>query len=126
MEISAALSRALPADVNYSKGWDPDEPELLPLSNTIIVLPRIVTMIRPVTNSHKRIPWNHVWNDTAAWSRDTLIEMLEKVTQLTGAKTIPSPAEYAILPDKVSIQSGIMHTVMQQYNCYDDIRAYCT
>ena len=37
-----------------------------------------------------------------------MIEMLQKFTKVTGAKTIPSLADHAILPDKVC--AAIRHT----------------
>ncbi len=101
VETSAATGKALPATANYDNSYDPDEPLLPSLEKTIIILPRIVTMIRPVGKGWKRTAENHVWNDTAAWDRDALIEMLERFLSITGAKTIPSLAEYTILPDKV-------------------------
>ncbi len=101
VETSAAVGKPLPATVNYIQSNNPDEPVLLSLKKTVILLPRIVTMIRPVDSKKKRLAKNHVWNDTAAWDRDVLLTMLGKFVNLTGAKTIPSLAEYLILPDKV-------------------------
>ena len=95
------MGKPLPATVNYIQSNNPDEPLLLSLKKTVIILPRIVTMIRPVDSKKKRLAKSHVWNDTAAWDRDVLLEMLGKFVNLTGAKTIPSSAEYRILPDKV-------------------------
>ncbi len=101
VETSAAVGKPLPATVNYIQSNNPDEPLLLSLNKTVILLPRIVTMIRPVDSKKKRLAKNHVWNDTAAWDRDVLLTMLGNFVNLTGAKTIPSLAEYRILPDKV-------------------------
>ncbi len=101
VETSAALGKPLPATVDYIHSNNPDEPLLLSLKKTVILLPRIVTMIRPVSSQKKRLAKNHVWNDTAAWDRDVLLKMLGKFVNLIGAKTIPSLAEYRILPDKV-------------------------
>ena len=101
VETSAAMSKPLPATVNYIQSNNPDEPLLLSLKKTVIILPRIVTMIRPIGSKTKRLAKNHVWNDTAAWDQDVLLTMLGKFVNLTGAKTIPSLAEYRILPDKV-------------------------
>jgi len=101
VEASAALGKPLPATVDYVHSNNPDEPLLLSLKKTVILLPRIVTMIRPVSSQKKRLAKNLVWNDTAAWDRDVLLKMIGKFVNLTGAKTIPSLAEYRILPDKV-------------------------
>ena len=108
VETSAATGNPLPATANHTNSLQPDEPHLQELSNTIITLPRITTMIRPVTKHYKRDVANHVWADTAAWSRDLLLEMLERFLAITGAKTIPHIAEYKILPDKVKSLINMM------------------
>ena len=59
-------------------------------------------MIRPVSRHYKRDAANHVWTDTVTWNIELLLEMLARFLNSTGAKTIPSLAEYKILPDKVS------------------------
>ena len=99
--MSAAMDKALPATANYSNSHQLDEPLLTCLEKASIILPRIVTMIRPVTKNWKATAYNHVWNDTVAWDRDVLVEMLARFVDITGTKTIPSLSEYAILPDKV-------------------------
>ncbi|KAA6426725.1 MAG: hypothetical protein FRX49_03835 [Trebouxia sp. A1-2] len=117
VETSAAMSKPLPATVNYIQSNNPDEPLLLSLKKTVIILPRIVTMIRPIGSKTKRLAKNHVWNDTAAWDQDVLLTMLGKFVNLTGAKTIPSLAEYRILPDKVQL-----HQMYQSYHDADPDR----
>ena len=102
VETTAATGKPLPATANYSNSMQQSEPHLQDLSNTIIILPRITTMIRPVMKQYRRNAANHVWQDTAAWSKDLLLEMLTKFLSITGARTIPGLAEYKILPDKAS------------------------
>ena len=70
---------------------------LLQLDNTIIILPRVVTRVRPVHEHWE----DHVYQDLAAWDVDFVIQMLQRFLQLSSAKTVPSLAEYRILPDKV-------------------------
>ncbi|DBB04297.1 TPA: hypothetical protein ACH3X1_012794 [Trebouxia sp. C0004] len=43
VETSAAMGKPPPATVNYIQSNNPDEPLLLPLKKTVIILPRIVT-----------------------------------------------------------------------------------
>ena len=102
VETTAATGKPLPATANYSNSMQHSEPHLQNLRNTIIILPRITTMIRPVMKHYKRNAANHIWQDTAAWSKDLLLEMLNRFLSITGAKTIPDLAEYKVLPDKAS------------------------
>ena len=101
VETSAATGISLPANANYSNSLQSDEPHLVSLASTIIILPRITTMIRPVSKDYKRTAASHLWSDTVTWNRDLLLEMLGKFLDITGAKTIPNLSEYRILPDKV-------------------------
>ncbi|KAL3141976.1 hypothetical protein ABBQ32_004622 [Trebouxia sp. C0010 RCD-2024] len=102
VETSAATGIPLPASANYSNSLQRSEPHLPSLLNTVIILPRITTMIRPVGKHHKRSAANHMWTDTATWNRELLLEMLGRFLDITGARTIPDLAEYKVLPDKAS------------------------
>lgn len=67
------------------------------LSNTVIILPRIVTRLHPVHEA----PHDHVYQDLMAWDVDFVIQMLQEFLRVSSAKTLPSLEEYRILPDKV-------------------------
>lgn len=69
------------------------------LSNSVIILPRSVSRLHPVYHAEE----DHIYSDLAAWDIDFLIEMLQKFLQVSSAKTVPSLAEYRILPDKVKL-----------------------
>ena len=112
VETSAATGVPLPANADYSNSLQPDEPHLPSLHNTIIILPRITTMIRPVGQHYKRTADNHMWPDTVTWNREVLLEMLGKFLEVTGARTIPDLAEYKVLPDKASCQCLLMPCCM--------------
>lgn len=105
VETSAATSVPLPANANYSNSLQRNEPHLPSLHNTIFILPRITTMIRPVSKRHKLNAASHMWTDTATWNRELLLKMLGSFLNITGARTIPDLAEYKILPDKASWQA---------------------
>ena len=115
VETSAATGIPLPANANYSNSLNSDEPHLASLKSTIIILPRIATMIRPVSKHHKRKADSHLWSDTATWNRELLLEMLARFVDITGAQTIPNLSEYRILPDKVSTLTchAVLHKCMR-------------
>ncbi|DBA88898.1 TPA: hypothetical protein ACH3X2_000140 [Trebouxia sp. C0005] len=71
------------------------------LSNTVIILPRIVTRLHPVHEA----PHDHVYQDLMAWDVDFVIQMLQEFLRVSSAKTLPSLEEYRILPDKVKLQN---------------------
>ena len=67
------------------------------LSNSVIILPRIVTRLHPVHDAQQE----HIYSDLAAWDVDFVVQMLQEFLRVSSAKTFPSLAEYRILPDKV-------------------------
>ena len=67
------------------------------LSNTVIILPRVVTRLHPVHED----PHDHVYQDLMAWDVDFVIQMLQEFLRVSSAQTVPSLEEYRILPDKV-------------------------
>ncbi|KAL0053162.1 hypothetical protein WJX82_001794 [Trebouxia sp. C0006] len=71
------------------------------LSNTVIILPRIVTRLHPVHEA----PHDHAYQDLMAWDVDFVIQMLQEFLQVSSAQTVPSVEEYRILPDKVILQN---------------------
>ena len=103
------------------------------LSNTVIILPRIVTRLHPVHEAPEQHIYRYVkkktpceplaegqelrtkhvstgvvslrfaCRDLAAWDVDFVIQMLQEFVRVSSAKTFPSLAEYRILPDKVQL-----------------------
>ncbi|DBA85767.1 TPA: hypothetical protein ACH3X1_005325 [Trebouxia sp. C0004] len=71
------------------------------LSNTVIILPRIVTRLHPVHEA----PHDHAYQDLAAWDVGFVIQMLREFLRVSSAQTVPSLEEYRILPDKVMLQN---------------------
>ena len=69
------------------------------LSNNVIILPRSVSRLHPVHH----VAADHIYSDLAAWDIDFLIQMLQQFLLVSSAKTIPSLAEYRVLPDKVHL-----------------------
>lgn len=67
------------------------------LSNTVIILPRIVTRLHPV---HEALH-DHVYQDLMSWDVGFVIQMLQEFLRVSSAETVPSLEEYRILPDKV-------------------------
>ena len=67
------------------------------LSNTVIILPRIVTRLHPVHEA----PHDHAYQDLTAWDVDFVVQMLQEFLRVSSAQTVPSLEEYRILPDKV-------------------------
>lgn len=65
------------------------------LNNTVFALPRIVPQIHD--NSYGRT----AEADPYAWGVHELTAMVRSLTHLSGASTMPSIEEWAVLPDKV-------------------------
>ena len=110
------------------------------LSNSVIILPRIVTRLHPVNEAPEQHTYRYMKRNTiymcfaeprtqqvcftvfmsvcvacrdlAAWDMDFVINMLQEFLQVSSAKTFPSLAEYRILPDKVQL-------------LYPDVAALC-
>lgn len=77
----------------------PSEGSLNALSNSIIILPRIVPRLHPVHHA----PEEHIYSDLPAWDVDFVVQMLQEFVRVSSAKTLPGVAEYRILPDKVQL-----------------------
>lgn len=75
-----------------------DHASLLPadLSNTVIVLPRVVPQV------HDTGYQRSAGVDPLSWGVPELAAMVTSFTQLSGASTLPSLEEWRVLPDKVS------------------------
>lgn len=73
------------------------------LSNSVIILPRIVTRLHPVHQA----PEEHIYSNLAAWDVEFVVQMLQEFLRVSSARTIPGLAEYRILPDKV--QPGVTY-----------------
>ena len=69
------------------------------LSNTVIILPRIVPRLHPVHTAQA----DHIYQDLVAWDVDFMIQMLQEFLRISSAKTLPTLDEYRILPDKVRV-----------------------
>lgn len=87
VETSVAVGRLVPASTEQ-----PDvisnvhHAPLLQLDSTVIMLPRIVTRLRPVHGD-----WEDcVYQDLAAWDVDFVVQMLQQFMTLSSAKTVPS------------------------------------
>ena len=60
---------------------------------------RIVTRLHPVHETQQA----HVYDNLAARNVDFVVQMLQDFVRVSAAKTVPSLAEYRILPDKVKL-----------------------
>lgn len=65
------------------------------LANKVIILPRIVPHVRNF--SPDRFPTN----DRSSWDVARLRDLVAAFCSATGATTLPSLAEWSVLPDKV-------------------------
>lgn len=76
-------------------------PAMLCLQDTVIILPRIVPTIRPVSRHWSKQTVSSTFSDPKQWDLQTVLGMLEKFLKVRHAKTLPTLKEYRILPDKV-------------------------
>ena len=98
VEQTVAAGHVMPADPRLSNAHSTDGNAVgIQLSNSVIILPRIVTRLHPVHDAQQE----HIYSDLAAWDVDFVVQMLQEFLRVSSAKTLPSLAEYRILPDKV-------------------------
>jgi hypothetical protein len=69
------------------------------LNNTVIALPRIVPQIHD--NRYERT----AGTDPYAWGVSEVIAMVRSLAHLSGATTMPSVEEWAVLSDKVCFRT---------------------
>ncbi len=65
------------------------------LSNTVVVLPRVVPQVNDLNPDSFRTDDPRLWNVTS------LAGLVQGFLNRTGATTLPSLTEWTILPDKV-------------------------
>lgn len=75
-------------------------PLLESLAGTVIILPRLVPSLRPVTKHSRKATLSAKYADPAAWDLQTVVGMVDNFLTVTQAKTVPDLAEWRILPDK--------------------------
>ena len=95
VERTVAAGHLVPAASDLHSGHA--DPASMQLSHTVIILPRIVTRLHPIHDA----PQDHIYQDLVSWDVDFVTQMLQQFMRVTSSKTIPSLAEYKILPDKV-------------------------
>ena len=95
VERTAAAGRLTPAASDLHNGHAGQAG--MQLSHAVIILPRIVTRLHPVYDA----PHDHIYQDLVSWDVNFVIQMLQEFMRISSSKTIPSLAEYRILPDKV-------------------------
>ena len=96
VERTAAAGRLMPGELHLD---EQGSLSVSALSNSVIILPRSVSRLHPVHH----LAADHIYTNLAAWDIDFLIEMLRKFLLVSSAKTVPSLAEYRVLPDKVRL-----------------------
>ena len=100
VEMSAATGHVMPANTAMADLFSPvANAWAVNLGNTVIILPRIVTRLHPVHEYQEE----HVYNNLVAWDVDFVIQMLQRFLHVSSTNTVPSLAEYRILPDKVGL-----------------------
>ncbi|KAK9813200.1 hypothetical protein WJX72_010477 [[Myrmecia] bisecta] len=101
-EVAAAHGFAMVAGAHvYVGAADQDSYRLMPLPEAVFILPRVVPQIRmggiaPVTAKYA---------DQYAWDLATVVDMVGRFLNVTGAISVPTLEEWSILPDKVKLHS---------------------